>query len=517
MGLPAAASAHGVGDRYDLPAPLAHFIVGATATVALSFLVTALVAGGRASSATGRGLVVALGPLAAALRRLARLTGLGLFALVIWAGFTGDPHPVRNIAPTLTWVGWWVGLSLVTALVGNVWGTVDPWRALFDGVDALVRRAGGRGLSLGRPYPEALGVWPAVILLLALGWVELVDMQASVPRHLAVLALAWSALTLAGMIWVGPDRWQARADPIALSFATLGRFAPLGSLGDGRRLVLRPLGRGLLEPTTPVRGRAAFVVAMLATVLFDGLLGTKAWRLLEGVVDPATLRLDREGTALATLGLAAVWLVLLAAFSAACRLTARLLPPGAARTLASDLAPALVPIVVAYHVAHNLGYVLVRGQDLVPMASDPLGRGWNLFGSAGWTPDPLLVGARFEWYVAVGAVVTGHVISIWLAHRLLLRPAPGPRGAALAALPLTTLMIGYTALSLWVIADPLVRYRTPDPSYSRLEVARSVTQSRTMRSISTAPPRASAVTPTVVRAGSRPGAKWAAYSAFTAG
>ena len=57
---------------------------------------------------------------------------------------------------------------------------------------------------------------------------------------------------------------------------------------------------------------------------------------------------------------------------------------------------------MAYHVAHNLGYLLLRGQELIPLLSDPLGRGWDLFGTAGWSPDLTLVGARFEWYVAVG-------------------------------------------------------------------------------------------------------------------
>ncbi len=167
---------------------------------------------------------------------------------------------------------------------------------------------------------------------------------------------------------------------------------------------------------------------------------------------------------------------------------------------------------MAYHVAHNLGYLLLRGQELIPLLSDPLGRDWDLFGTAGWSPNLTLVGARFEWYAAVGAVVAGHVIAIWLAHRLMLQRVPAPRQAVAASLPLTVLMVGYTALSLWVIADPLVRFRAPDPPASRPE-----DQSRTMRSISTAPPRASAVTPTVVRAGRRPGAKCLAYSAFTAG
>jgi hypothetical protein len=104
----------------------------------------------------------------------------------------------------------------------------------------------------------------------------------------------------------------------------------------------------------------------------------------------------------------------------------------------------------------------VRGQELIPLLSDPLGRGWNLLGTAAWDPDLAIVGARFEWYVAVGAVVAGHVISIWLAHRLMLREVPAALQAARASLPLTALMVGYTALSLWIIADPLVRYRPPD-------------------------------------------------------
>jgi hypothetical protein len=105
---------------------------------------------------------------------------------------------------------------------------------------------------------------------------------------------------------------------------------------------------------------------------------------------------------------------------------------------------------------------------LIPLLSDPLGRGWDLLGTATWSPDVTLVGSRFAWYAAVGAIVTGHVISVWLAHRVALREWSPPRMALRASLPLTALMVLYTALSLWVIADPLVRFREPDPSYSML-------------------------------------------------
>jgi len=582
-----------VGDRYDLPAPLVHFIAGASATVALSFVVTVLVARGEVPAGRSRAVTVPLGLLGPLGSRLGRALGVFLLGVVLVAGFAGDASPVRNIVPTLVWVAWWVGLSLLVAFIGNAWPALDPWRALFDGADALVRRArGGRGLARGHPYPAALGLWPAALLLLAVGWCELVDLRAPVPRHVAALALGWSALTWAGMLYFGPAVWQARGDVFAVYFAMLGRFAPLAPTGDGRAVRLRPLGRGLVEAGDVPPGGVAFIVAMLAVVLFDGLLGTRLWRLMDGAVNAWAPGLDQEAYGLATAGLVAVWLLLLSAYLAACRVTSRVLPAAErGRPIAPAFVWALVPLAVGYAVAHNLGYLLGRGQELIPLVSDPLGLGWDLFGTADWTPELRLVSPGFEWYVAVGAVVAGHVVSIWLAHRLMLNLVDRPRRAALASLPLTILMVGYTAVSLWIIAEPLVRLPDADalkphavvgeagagcarvradlepaeavvrPAHAGMDDAgvvegdeheerqlgalrgrgllreavtdgaqrshedergepahrRTSDQGRTMRSISTAPPSASAVTPTVVRAGRRPGAKWLAYSALTAG
>ncbi|HEX4993652.1 MAG TPA: hypothetical protein VFX87_01735, partial [Methylomirabilota bacterium] len=239
-------------------------------------------------------------------------------------------------------------------------------------------------------------------------------------------------------------------------------------------LLLRPPGRGLVEPAPaspgPLdSGMTGFVIVMLATVLFDGLLGTRAWRALDRALSAGLARVtDREGYLLATFGLLAVWLVLLGAYLLTARLTARLAGAGSAAATARLLAPSLVPIATAYNLAHNSSYLLLQGQELIPLLSDPLGRGWDLLGTATWSPDVTLVGSRFAWYAAVGAIVTGHVISVWLAHRIALREWSPPGLALRASLPLTALMVVYTALSLWVIADPLVRFREPDPSYSRL-------------------------------------------------
>jgi len=45
-----------------------------------------------------------------------RLFITGLFLLVIFSGFYGNQHPGKNIAPSLTWNLWWIGLIFLILL-----------------------------------------------------------------------------------------------------------------------------------------------------------------------------------------------------------------------------------------------------------------------------------------------------------------------------------------------------------------------------------------------------------------
>ena len=66
--------------------------------------------------------------------------------------------------------------------------------------------------------------------------------------------------------------------------------------------------------------------------------------------------------------------------------------------------------------AHYLVFLLIQGQYIIPLISDPFGYGWNLFGTAGYRVDIAIVGARFAWYAAVTAIVVGHIAAVYLAH-----------------------------------------------------------------------------------------------------
>jgi len=140
------------------------------------------------------------------------------------------------------------------------------------------------------------------------------------------------------------------------------------------------------------------------------------------------------------------------------RLTATIggTPPIAVATCATSFVLTLVPIAVAYHLAHYLSLLLTAGQFIVPLASDPFGLGWNLFGTAGYKVNIGLIGPRFIWYSAITAIVIGHAVAVYLAHIVALRVFGNRRDALVSQIPMVALMVGYTMLSLWILAQPIM-------------------------------------------------------------
>lgn len=458
---PAASHAHGIDEHYDLPAPLAYFIAGATLAVAISFVIAAIFArAAPAPAAAMRSVRIAILP---ALRIVGRAVALVLLGATIAAGIEGTRDPVMNLAPTLVWIVGWVGLTVVCACVGNVWSAIDPWRTLFDLLDAAARRMGRRrGATLGLGYPRALGAWPAVALLLFIGWFEVVYPEGAEPRRIATALLAWTAITLAGSVAFGAESWRRNGDVFSIYFGTLGRFAPLARGADARTLELRAPGRGLISGEAVPFARVGFVVAMLAIVLFDGLLSGDTWYAVQARVMREVPQLaNPRGATAGAVSLVVLWLLLFAAYGAACAAAAKIVR-GNARRLMRTFALTLVPIAIGYAIAHNASHLVVQGQHIVPLLSDPFGRQWNLFGTAGFRADRTIMDPRSTWYVAVAAIVGGHAIAIWLAHRVALRELPNARRALLACAPLTLVMLLYTAMSLAIIAEPMVRFNPPE-------------------------------------------------------
>src|SRR5262249_6984423 len=264
------AAAHGFGQRYDLPLPLSFYIWGAGVTVALSFVGFALFL--RAEHGfPGWHVDRRAGRLLAALATVLRALASGMLLLVIIAGLIGNQDPIRNIAPVMIWIIGWVGLAFLSVLLGDVWKLVNPWNAVFSLAETCCRRLRADAvLGFARPYPEFLAAWPAFLLLVTFAWMELVWGGRNDPAALATALAAYSALTFFGMALFGRREWLGQGEMFTLVFGPFARFGPLAPMPQRPGIRVRLPVAGLLADPPSTFSMVALVVALLATVTFDG-------------------------------------------------------------------------------------------------------------------------------------------------------------------------------------------------------------------------------------------------------
>jgi hypothetical protein len=274
------------------------------------------------------------------------------------------------------------------------------------------------------------------------------------------------------MLLFGRKCWLEHGETFALIFALLGRFAPteVRVVNGQCEWNLRPYAVGLLVDQPVHASLMVLVITMLATVTFDGFMETPLWVEIADQIGlwltPFAFASDNLHSIVATVGLAGTVVLFLTIYLAFSRLMAGCAATAAranARHSASVVARyfvfTLVPIAIGYHLAHYLSFVVMAAQYLVPLASDPFGLGWDLFGTGNYIVRIAIVDARFVWYASVTAIVIGHVAAVYLAHAMAMRVFGDKRAALRSQYPMLALMVGYTMMSLWIIAQPIVSSR----------------------------------------------------------
>jgi hypothetical protein len=443
---------HAFGKRYDLPIPLYLFVGGGVAVVLLSFLLVRLRAVRAADANTRLPDRVPDGVLNVP-AELASLAVLALFAL---CGLTGSNAVAENILPTTFWLVVWIVIPLSCGLLGDWTRPVNAYANLVR----LMDRPGLRRVVLGRSkplaYPQWLGWWPAVLLYFALACGELIfNLSATLPHLIGLALVLYGVLTAFCSLLFG-RAWLQQGEVFSVLFSTWGRLGFFRFAALGRR----GFAGGLVVPFERSASRVTFVMLLLISVNFDGLLATPQWNRFElarvGINPSATQVLRVISFVLLTALICAV-------FGFFAYLAGRLSGHRIGfRDSLSGLLPSVLPIAFGYMVAHNAQYVLVNMQLLGPLIGNPTGLdSWPIhlpypFNDS-FEPNASFLPSAFYWYLAVGVIITVHVIAVILAHRHLGSRATSEDTARASEYPWLVAMVAYTAFSLLLIAQPLVK------------------------------------------------------------
>jgi len=453
-----------------------------------------------------------------AFRPLCQALLVAVFVLVVLAGLFGDPLASRNLAPLLTWTLWWGGLVLLILFAGKAWCYVCPWDALAGWGERLVFWRKRKGLGLGLAWPKRLrNIWPATALFIGLTWLELGFGVTMSPRATAWIALGMVTLALvcalvferrafcryaclvgrvSGLYALFSSSEVRARDPGACRGCRSkdcyhgnehGEACPTGLFPgalrentycinclecvkscptDNMTVFARPWGADLTQAGHARKDEATLALLMLAITGFHGLTMTASWRALLGWFEAG---LGLPHLVAFTLGMALLMGLPVGVYAGLVWLTTRLARSAAVpfHTAFVRFAYSVLPIALFYHLAHNLEHLLMEGQKVLALASNPFGFApgqawsvlglsgvgeWDLFGTAQRALAPL-ASLSTLWGVQVLLVLVGHLYSLWIADRTARRLYP--EHALRSQIPMLIGMVLFSVFSLWLLKQPM--------------------------------------------------------------
>ncbi|WP_316887376.1 hypothetical protein [Ralstonia flatus] len=465
--VPSAVHAHAFGATYTLPLPLWLYLYGCIAALVASFAVAIVIGqdgrwlrmqlqGQPGTRALGNQHIGCTGP---EWPRAAWVMALLVCAV---SAVVGSQVASANVSMTLFWILFVLGFQYLCAGFGDLYASVNPWRTA-----AHILRVPQAPVRATR-HAGSRGYYVVFAFLYGLICIELFGTGS--PRELGIALLAYTGINLLGAFAVGSRVWFASFEAFAVFFNIVGSLSLLRPSRRELKIVdpiMVPCANGSVLRAPPT-GLMLCILFLLSSTAFDGFRDTRAfvdlywvhlYRLLTPWVGTDIIKsfpllqsgyhaLQYTALLLSPLPFALVlWLACLCG-------KAVLRTNVSSVTLAHAFSPALIPVAVGYNIAHYFTLVVSQGPDIVRLLSDPLGSGWNLFGTAYHHPTALILPADAVWHIQVAAILIGHVVGILCAHRIALRIFGTGKTAAFSQLPTLIVMLLYTTFGLWLLSAP---------------------------------------------------------------
>jgi len=410
-------SAHAFGTLYTLPIPLWLYLYGAGAALIISFLAIGFFT--RQSShlffpkfhlKLNHWVIFFL-----------KVLSIFLFSLTILTGFFGSQSAYQSFAVNFFWIFFLLGFTYFSAIFGNIWDFVNPWKIIlswFGEIKPLLT------------YPKNLGYIPALLFYFLLIWLELLSGGIGIhPSYLSKILLFYSGLIFLGSILFGPNTWFQYGEFFSIFFGLISKLSLFGK-GD------------LLKEQISNFSLLVFIIFMLSSTAFDGFRSTIIYFRYFFSTNSTVLLL------LSPLFFLSLYMLAIFLMKILSKTTTSI------KDLSIQFAYSLIPIALAYNVAHYYTLLLIQGQSIIPILSDPFNQGLNLFGTVDYQTNVGLLSASFIWHSEVAVIIIGHILAVFLAHIIALKIF-SRKQAFISQIPMLLLMVCYTVTGLWILSQPL--------------------------------------------------------------
>ena len=433
---------------------------------------------------------------------LLQLPGALFLVIVVLAGFYGIQNSNMNFANISIWVIWWSLIIISLALFGRVWCLMCPFGAIGDWVQrrAFYKKA-NNVFSLNRKLPVKFrNLSLAAVFFLVITWADFQFNLVNSP-----LNTAYFIVVLLGIIVIISIIFERRSFcryicPLTGLVGLYSMFAPFelrakeketcktckekycisgnekgypcpvfeypGTMEKNTHCILCTecaktchnnnisfnLRSFAGDFSTIIKTRmdeGLFVLMLLGVTIFQTLIMIRPWAgLTVDLMDYTGAGYDSVMFILFTI--ASVFPVLI--YSIAIGISGLLGRKTMLKELFTGYAYSIIPLVLMMHLSHNLRHLLEEGTGLIPVISDPFGFGWDLFGTSGYMPAPLLGSSAIlliQWLLMFAGL--GYSVSI--GKNISKRISGGSKSAYIPAL---IFVFVFFVLNLWLLGQPIM-------------------------------------------------------------
>ncbi|WDE96252.1 hypothetical protein PQO03_11090 [Lentisphaera profundi] len=427
-----------------------------------------------------------------------------LFLFIIFAGFFGSQR--ISIVPMLVWTIWWILLIFLAAGFATTFCAICPWEGLSSIISSLSLRSRKKKIGFEMKWPKKLkNVYPALGLFVFLTWLELgIDDMTKSPSMSAIMGLIFLAIAILTVSIFEKRVFCRYLCMVGRISGLYAMFSPLELRGksmdvcnacttkdclrgnekatgcptmlfpggindnnyctmctecvracphDNMALNIRSVAADLIHRSRFKMDEAFFAVTLLALTSFHGITMTPSWNIM---VDMTRAMTGLSQAPIFSLLMIFMILIPMGIFWFSAWTTKQLTCNHKMRTrdFFKAFAYPLIPVALFYHLAHNGMHFFMEAQNIIPLLSDPMGWGWDLFGTATKTYAPML-SLTSIWYLQVILIVIGHIFGVIVADRIAKVLFKDRKNFIRCLIPQLIVMILYSSFSIWLIAQPM--------------------------------------------------------------